>query len=130
MRPLPGEEAHVLLHSIDAHFNHSQITYSGVVEWISGEGVYTSFKEQSQETADKTSLTISPLTPSTVYTFRVAMVTPQGQKGEGVEVTVNTTREVGGNILHLHSIHALTIIVCVHRQTGLLPDTNSKHKRL
>ena len=66
-----------------------------MVEWTSAAGVFTSFQERGQKTSDNTSLTISPLTPSTEYVFQVAMVTPEGQGAE-VRTMVTTGVEVGG----------------------------------
>ena len=68
-----------------------------MVEWTSAAGVFTSFQERGQKTSDNTSLTISPLTPSTEYVFHVAMVTPEGQGAE-VRTVVTTEEEVGGMI--------------------------------
>ena len=68
-----------------------------MVEWTSDTGVFTSFQERSQKTSDNTSITISPLTPSTKYVFKVAMVIPEGQGAE-IRTVVTTEEEVGGTI--------------------------------
>ena len=75
----------------------SKVSYSGVVEWISPAGVYTSFREQGWKTTDNTSLVFSPLTPSTAYVFSVVVVTSDGQS-EPVTQTVTTDRETGGMV--------------------------------
>ena len=77
----------------------TQVSYSGVVEWTSASGVFTSFQEHGHKVSDNTSLTISPLTPSTEYVFQVAMVTLEGQGAE-VRTVVTTEEEVGGRILY------------------------------
>ena len=68
-----------------------------MVEWTSAAEVFTSFQERGQKTSDNTSITISPLTPSTKYVFQVAMVTQEGQGAE-VRTVVTTEEEVGGTI--------------------------------
>ena len=92
----------LLVHDFTCHFIpliHAhvcvQVNYSGVVEWTSAAGVFTSFPECGQKTSDNISLTISPLTPSTEYVFQVVMVTPEGQGAE-VRTVVTTEEEVGG----------------------------------
>ena len=67
------------------------------MEWTSDQGVFTSFQERGQNITDNTSLTISPLTPSTKYDFKVAMVNSEGE-GEDVRTVITTSKEVGGMI--------------------------------
>ena len=74
-----------------------------MVEWTSAAGVFTSFQERGQKTSDNTSITISPLTPSTKYVFQVAMVTQEGQGAE-VRTVVTTEEEVGGTISLLSTV--------------------------
>ena len=83
-----------------------------MVEWTSAAGVFTSFQELGQKTIDNTSLTISPLTPSTKYVFQVTMVTPEGQGAEGRTV-VTTKKEVGGMISLLSTVQTpLFLMFC------------------
>ena len=72
-----------------------QVSYSGVVQWTSSGGVFIQFPESGQLTTTNTNITISPLTPSTSYMFKVSTITT---KGEGAEVMVDSTTdtEVGG----------------------------------
>ena len=49
---------------------------------------------------DDTSLTFSPLSPSTKYTFRVGVVNDDGQQGMEASATVTTKMETGGGPLH------------------------------
>ena len=72
-----------------------QVSYSGVVQWISNSGVFIQFPESGQLTTTHTNITISPLTPSTLYMFKVSVVTA---KGEGAEVMVKnaTSSEFAG----------------------------------
>ena len=77
------------------HTSDRQVTYSGVVEWTSEKGVFISFPDREREITDNTSLTLSPLTPSTAYVFSVSVVTPNGQ-GEAVSLDYTTTTAVGG----------------------------------
>jgi deleted-in-malignant-brain-tumors protein 1 len=101
-----------------SYFN---VSYSGMVEWTSAAGVFTSFQELGQKTIDNTSLTISPLTPSTKYVFQVAMVT---QEGQGAEVrTVVTTEEEVGDKLAYFQIRILGISDCEEWQND---DTEQK----
>ena len=82
------------------------------MEWLSDSDVFTSFKEQGQQTTDNTSsITVSPLTPSTKYEFTVATVTPDGQLGEPVPLEVTTSKEVGGKNLLFTGIQPLCIIL-------------------
>ena len=68
-----------------------------MVEWMSNEENFITFKEQGQTTTDNTSLVIYPLTPSTEYVFKVAVVTSERQGAEAV-VGVTTGKEAGGII--------------------------------
>ena len=72
-----------------------QVSYSGIVQWTSNSGVFLQFPESGQLTTTNTNITISPLTPSTLYMFKVSVITA---KGEGAEVMVDNTTatEVGG----------------------------------
>ena len=72
-----------------------QVSNSGVVQWTSNGGVFVQFRESGQLTTTNTNITISPLTPSTFYVFKVSMITT---KGEGAEVMVKniTDRGIGG----------------------------------
>ena len=89
-----------------------------MVEWTSAAGVFTSFQERGQKTSDNTSITISPLTPSTKYVFQVAMVTPEGQGAE-VRTVVTTEEEVGGTISLLSTVqYGHYIYVLFLRQIG------------
>ena len=73
-----------------------------MVDWVSKEEVYISFKEQGQTTTDNTSLVMYPLTSSTEYVFKVAVVTSEGQ-GEEAVVVVTTSEGVGGILYILNS---------------------------
>ena len=97
----------------------SKVSYSGVVEWISPAGVYTSFREQGWKTTDNTSLVFSPLTPSTAYVFSVVVVTSDGQS-EPVTQTVTTGRETGGMVLTAKCIYI--------NQLSLSEDSACKHQ--
>ena len=90
-----------------------------MVEWTSGTGVFTSFQERGQRTGDNTSLTISPLTPSTEYIFQVAMVTPEGPGAE-VRTVVTTGQEVGGMIRLSLTVKPSFIDLCPVLQTNWL----------
>ena len=74
----------------------SKVSYSGLVEWISPSGVFTSFREQGWKTTDNTTIIFSPLTPSTAYVFRVSVVTEDGQSGAEATSTITTSSETGG----------------------------------
>ena len=62
---------------------------------MSNEENFISFKEEGHTTTDNTSVVIYPLTPSTEYVFKVAVVTSEGQ-GEETTVGVTTSKGVGG----------------------------------
>ena len=67
------------------------------MEWTSDEGVFISFQEKGYKIATNTSLTISPLTPSTKYIFKVVMITREAGQGAEVGVSITTNEEIGGD---------------------------------
>lgn len=77
-------------------FHSPQVSYTGLVEWTSPAGVYTTFQEQGWKMTGDTSTTFSPLTPSTEYVFSVGIVTDDGQYGPLTTATVTTGMQSGG----------------------------------
>ena len=96
----------------------SKVSYSGLVEWISPSGVFTSFREQGWKTTDNTTIIFSPLTPSTAYVFRVNVVTEDGQSGAEVTSTVTTSSETGGMHNNICKAGVTTTFSCDHQYMG------------
>ena len=93
---------YMLPHSLLCHFMTNllyaqplQLSYSGGVQWTSNGGVFLQFPESGQLTTTNTNITISPLTPSTLYMFKVLIITAQVE-GSEVMVENTTDREVTG----------------------------------
>ena len=71
------------------------MSYSGVVQWTSNGGVFLQFPESGQLTTTNTNITISPLTPSTLYMLKVSVITANGEGADVMEKRI-TVREIGG----------------------------------
>ena len=103
-----------------------QVSYSGDVQWTSPNRVFVHFQDSNELTTTSTSITISPLVPSTIYVFKVSVITLEGQGAESMEMT-ETSSAYGGGVELLHSLHHAILIF---RKTGLLSTQNSKHQKL
>ncbi len=72
-----------------------QVAYSGHVDWRSPGGTRDDFQESGDLETPYTRATIAPLTPETMYEFKVSALT---EEGEGAEVPLfaMTTEAQGG----------------------------------
>ena len=89
--------------------------------WTSDEDVFTTFQEKGRENTTNTSLTISPLTPSTNYIFTVSLVTRQAGQGAEVGVSITTNKEIGGDIYPVVSTVYMSVAQYLHFSHILLP---------
>ena len=79
-----------------SHSSCVQVVYTANVEWYSPQGTWVMFREYGRVTSPTNSVTISQLTPDTVYVFRVSAVVENGERGAEVLTAAQIYPATGG----------------------------------
>ena len=81
------------------------MSYTASIEERSRGGTLIQFEESGEVTTPFTTVTVSPLTPSTNYRFRVAAVTMRGQGEEAIQYKTTDSAPSGGVLCISHYTH-------------------------
>ena len=96
---------HTHAHTRTHTHTHTQVSYTASIEERSLGGTLIQFEESGEVTTPFTTVTVSPLTPSTNYRFRVAAVTVRGQGEEAIQYQTTDSAPSGGVLCISHCIH-------------------------